>query len=95
MQTVIGDYKFNKMLGTAKLMPKVICSIFYFSVLALKNNINSMIFLYKPLASRHQFLDLTQFYCRTNFEMVILQCIHRESDKFFFGTSELTYIELM
>ena len=67
-------------------MPKVICSTFYFPVMALKSTTNLMSFLYKPEASRHQFLDLTfPFFCQTDFQevCVILQSKHAEYDKSF------------
>ena len=67
-------------------MAKVICFIFYFSVLALKSTTNLMSFLYKPETSRHQFLDLAfQFYSTTSFQEfgMILQCKHAEYDKSF------------
>ena len=64
-------------------MPKVISCIFFLPVLALKSTANFMSFLYKPWASRHQFLDLTfPFYCRANFQEfgMILKCKNAEYD---------------
>ena len=65
-------------------MPKVISCIFFLPVLALKSTANFMSFLYKPWASRQQFLDLTfLFYCRTNFQEfgMILKCKNAEYDR--------------
>ena len=76
-------------------MPKLICSIFNFPVLALKSATNLMSFLYEPQASRHQFLHLTfQLYCRTNFQEfgMILEGKHAEIDKSFLLISRVCNI---
>ena len=60
--------------------------------MALKSTANFMSFLYKPRASRHQFLDLTfPFYCITNFQEfgMTLKCKHAE-----YGHARILFVDI-